>query len=474
MLHGASLRIRPLGIVAAFTVLICVVAATPGVALSAESTRVKPVKTIRNGRGLVFEPRGVEASRILRASLVRKGKRKGLNPAVVQRAITANGKLRIKLPRMWIAVSRNYGHRKIRHKRKRIARSTRLLIKTRERHPPSPANPPAAGDQLRVGLVANAQGWDMSSQEILNGIEPTGARWLREEFSWAEIEPRNNSWHWSRYDNLLIEAAARNMRILPVLIDTPSWAGSSWNQIPDNPSAFSKYTAAVVGRYGPGGTFWQAHPEIASYAPDYFEIWNEPYLRYFSAGGVNPGRYARLVKATSIAGREANPQAKFLLAGEQTPPGDKRHTFVDDMYAAVPDLNAYFDAVAVHPYSGSSAPDHRRGGWGFPRVADIRQTFVEHGAESKPLWITEVGWSTCPKDPRYCTSEKKQAAYLSEMFALLRTKYASYIKAVFVYRSIDIDSKRSDKEGWFGLERLNGSRKPAFDVFRKAAKAGDS
>ena len=60
------------------------------------------------------------------------------------------------------------------------------------------------------------------------------------------------------------------------------------------------------------------------------------------------------------------------------------------------------------------------------------------------------------------------------MFALLRTKYASYIKAVFVYRSIDINSKRSDKEGWFGLERLNGSRKPAFDVFRKAAKAGDS
>ena len=47
----------------------------------------------------------------------------------------------------------------------------------------------------------------MSSQTVLNETEPTGARWLREEFSWAEIEPRNHSWQWGRYDHLMIEAA---------------------------------------------------------------------------------------------------------------------------------------------------------------------------------------------------------------------------------------------------------------------------
>ena len=312
----------------------------------------------------------------------------------------------------------------------------------------------------------------MSSQTVLNETEPTGARWLREEFSWSEIEPQNDSWQWDRYDHLMLEAAERNMRVLPVLFDTPKWAGSAWNEIPSNPAEFSQYAAKVAERYGPDGTFWQAHPEIASYAPDYFEIWNEPYSRYFSAGGVHPGRYARLVEAAATAGREANPRAKFLLAGEQTPAGDKLHHYIDDMYAAVPDLNSYFDAVAVHPYGGSSAPDRRRGGWGFPRISDIRQTFVDHGAASKPLWITEVGWSTCPRDPRYCTSERDQAKYLSEMFTLLSTKYASYVKAVFVYRSIDINSKRSDKEGWFGLERMDGSHKPAFAVFRAAATAG--
>ena len=150
----------------------------------------------------------------------------------------------------------------------------------------------------------------MSSQTVLNETEPTGARWLREEFSWPEIEPQNDSWQWDRYDHLMIEAAERNMRVLPVLFDTPKWAGSAWNEIPSNPAEFSQYAAKVAERYGPDGTFWQAHPEIASYAPDYFEIWNEPYSRYFSAGGVHPGRYARLVEAAATAGREANPSSE--------------------------------------------------------------------------------------------------------------------------------------------------------------------
>jgi hypothetical protein len=474
MRNDASLRVHPLLAIAAAVVLAASLAATgpaAEIAFGSQSTRLKPAKTVRNARALVFDLRGVDASRLARATLVHKGKRKGLNPAAVRRA-AARGKITTTVPRSWIPAAAHRKHRTIRRKRQRIARSTRLQIMLHRRHSPSPPDPPTVSDQLRVGLVANAQGWDMSSQTVLNETEPTGARWLREEFSWSEIEPQDDSWQWSRYDHLMLEAADRNMRVLPVLIDTPKWAGPAWNSIPSDPAAFAQYAAKVTERYGPDGTFWQAHPEIASYAPDYFEIWNEPYLRYFSAGGVHPGRYARLVEAAATAGREANPSAKFLLAGEQTPAGDELHHFIDDMYAAVPDLNAYFDAVAVHPYGGSSAPDRRRGGWGFPRIAGIHRTFADHGAGDKPLWITEVGWSTCPKDPRYCTSERKQAAYLSEMFTLLSTKYADYVRAVFVYRSIDINSKRSDKEGWFGLERLDGSHKPAFHVFREAAEAG--
>ncbi len=100
----------------------------------------------------------------------------------------------------------------------------------------------------------------MNSQAVLDATEPTGAKWLREDFNWSTIEPQNNSWQWSRYDHLLIEAAARNMRVLPMLIDTPSWAGSAWNDIPSDPSEFAQYAAKVAERYGPGGIFWQGPP----------------------------------------------------------------------------------------------------------------------------------------------------------------------------------------------------------------------
>jgi hypothetical protein len=332
--------------------------------------------------------------------------------------------------------------------------------------PPPDDVPPAEG--LRVGLVTNAQGHDMSSSTVLDKAEPTGAKWLREDFDWNAIEPQDDAWSWSRYDNLLIEAAKRDVRILPVLMGTPSWAGSAWNEIPANPAEYAEYTAKVVERYGPGGSFWQANPDIATFAPEYFELWNEPYLDEFSAGNVDPGRYARLVKAAASAGHSSNSQARYLLAAEQAPSGE-RHTFIDGMYSAVPDLNSYFDAVAVHPYSGSSSPDDPRDGWGFSRLADVRAKFVDHGAQDKPLWITEIGWSTCPQDTRYCTSEQNQAAYLARMFELLGTTYSGYVRAAFVYCRTDLNDHPAEAYGWYGLQRLDGSHKPAYDVFRQAA-----
>ena len=436
----------------------------------AGAAKLRPAKTLRDGRAMVFKPRhSLATDRVTRVRLIHHGRRKGLSVGAFRSALQRRGKVITKVPKSWVPHASTRKPRVVRHKRKLIARRTKLEVSIGQAERPAPAAAIPSG--LRVGLVTNAQGWGTNSQSILDQTTPLGVHWLREDFQWSTIEPSNDSWDFSRYDHLLLEAAARNIRILPVLIDTPRWAGASWNTIPADPAQYADYVAKVTGRYGPGGSFWQAHPEVASFAPDYFELWNEPYLSAFSAGGVDAGRYAKLVRAASTAGRAANPQAKFLLAAEQTPAGDARHTFIDDMYAAVPDLNSYFDAVAVHPYPGSSAPDDPRGGWGFPRLADIHQKLVDHGASDKPLWLTEIGWSTCPASPDYCTTEANQAAYIAQMFTLLSTKYSSYVGAVFLYHRTDLNSNPSDKEGWFGLERLDGSHKPAFDVVRAAAAA---
>jgi exo-beta-1,3-glucanase (GH17 family) len=143
------------------------------------------------------------------------------------------------------------------------------------------------------------------------------------------------------------------------------------------------------------------------------------------------------------------------------------------MFDAVPDLARWFDGVAVHPYTttdspSSYTPDDPRGD--FRRIENIRQEFAAHGAGSKPFWITEVGWSTCPGDPDSCVSDKKQAAFLAAMFNIVKSDYSSWVQAVFPYNYRDGNEDNvSDKEAWFGLIRRTGEPKPAWNVLRAAA-----
>jgi hypothetical protein len=268
--------------------------------------------------------------------------------------------------------------------------------------------------------------------------------------------------------------------VLPGLMDTPSWAGRNWSTIPADPSEYAQFTAKVVERYGPGGIFWQQHPELdSSTAPVFFEIWNEPYYGFFSDGDADPGRYARLYRAAAAAGRAANPSAKFLIEADVSATDDwsEWHNWITAMFDAVPDLGGYIDAVAVHPYVGSRKPpsawdpgtDYAR--YEFPRMAEIRREVADNGVPGTRLWITEVGWSTCVGDSN-CVSEAKQADYLQEMFEMLDTAAYNYVDAVFYYHRSDLDyGDPANKEGFFGLQRLDGSHKPAFDVFRARALA---
>ena len=95
------------------------------IAFGAHSSRLKPAKTIRNGRVLVFEPSTVDAAGLTRATLAHAGKRKGLNPAAVQRSLNRTGTAHIQDPTALDSGGRAHRkHRAIRRPaRKRIARA---------------------------------------------------------------------------------------------------------------------------------------------------------------------------------------------------------------------------------------------------------------------------------------------------------------------------------------------------------------
>jgi hypothetical protein len=65
-------------------------------------------------------------------------------------------------------------------------------------------------------------------------------------------------------------------------------------------------------------------------------------------------------------------------------------------------------------------------------------------------------------------TERQQADYLARFFQQVTTQWSSYVDAVFVYHLNDLGSgDPNDKEGWFGLTRRDGSKKPAYRVIQQ-------
>ena len=337
---------------------------------------------------------------------------------------------------------------------------------------PAPTAPTSGG--LIVGLDASVMGWTDMTGRMNQVVSQTHPKWMRQEFDWSQIEPSRGVYNFSSYDQFMLLNAQNGVHVLPMLMDTPSWEGPSWSTIPSDPTDYAAFVAAIVNRYGPHGSFWTAHPSLAGYAVQTFEIWNEPYYDTFNNGNYDPGTYARLVKAAVIAGRAADSGARFLLAADNqgTTVNSTWVWWVDALYQAVPDLNNYFDGVAVHPYGSDltnltiPTPGVAYDGYDqVRRLESIRQQFVSHGASDKPLWITEIGWPTCSSGSSRCTTAAGQAADLTTLFNYARTSWQSYVQAIFVYGCQDNGSDSSNPENDYGLVDYNGNAKPALSVF---------
>jgi hypothetical protein len=325
-----------------------------------------------------------------------------------------------------------------------------------------------------VGIDANTFNSDLTRDQA--AIRRLGIHDLREQVRWDVVEPHRGQWDFTSYDRRFAISARDGVRILPLLYGTARWDARSPDRLPQHAAAWARFTARVVARYGPGGSFWRAHPELdAGLAPRAFELWNEPFYGRFSVGGIDARRYAKLTAAAARAGRAANPRARFLVAGEtryDAGNGSVRD-WMTDLWAAVPDLGALVDGIAVHPYTlGSPLAVTAHARDDFRRIDEIRVAAQASSGRALPLWITEVGWSTCKERPD-CVSEAIQARYTAELFRLLRTRYAGRVAAAYLYgwRSQG-GAGASDREGFFGILRADGSRKPSWDALRQAARAG--
>jgi hypothetical protein len=328
-------------------------------------------------------------------------------------------------------------------------RSARLLVtdEVLQSAPRTTIQAASVQQPFRWGVTANTYGRGSGGPAEQDRVKGAGIGWLREEFNHSPN---------AAIDFVIAEAARRGLRVLPLL--------QTGSTLPADVDAYAAMVAAHVRRYGPSGEFWAEHPELnAALAPAYFEIYNEPYGDWY--GPVEPGRYARVLRAAVTRGREANPAARYLMAVDRTP-GGARKTWIDDLYAAEPNLNAYFDAVAVHPYAVGRAPDEPNDPWGFGRIADARRVLESHGAGAKPFWITEVGWTTCSQDPEGCVTEAEQAQYMEQAAELVRTRY-QFVEALFFYHWRLDERDASNSEHFYGILHNDLTPKPAYHALRR-------
>ncbi|MCW2988521.1 MAG: hypothetical protein JWM24_1459 [Solirubrobacterales bacterium] len=300
------------------------------------------------------------------------------------------------------------------------------------------------------------------SQEQFQRLQRGGVDSTRIAIDWGGVQPsRGGAFNWSGTDGVVAKAANAGIELLPFLNGAPSWAVPAvWvpgsNHTVKAPShlpaagasatAWSNFVKGAVARYGPNGSFWAENPAVPKHPIRTWQIWNEPNFKYFVAK-PNPAEYGRLVKLSYTALKSSDAGAKLLLGGMfSRPKGGKSKKekpkrayfasdFLEQMYETTAGVKARFNGVALHPYTGKYQEL-------TPEIEEVRDVEKAHGDAAKPLWITELGWSSQPPpaNPQLNIFAKGPAGQASELkgaFALLSSMQAKWKLQRVYWFSVD-------------------------------------
>ena len=329
----------------------------------------------------------------------------------------------------------------------------------------------ASGYVGHVGMNSNGFWFGPDdATDAYSRLADAGVTQVREDFNWNATEPQQGNFDWSHGDSLMTASSRTGVEVLGILDYSASWASSDpsggQQYAPRNNAEYAAFARAVVRRYSAGGTFWSQHPELNPQPLTAVEIWNEPWGWWSWRSGPNPGAYAGMARAAAEAVHAANPAVKVVMEATllQVRQDGASAGWIDRVLAAQPTLKDLVDVFSIHPYpypfNNGPKVDHADPHWDYQQVALVRQTTVALGAR-KPIWITEVGWSTAPSADGGVT-ESQQSTYIHDAIVRAFTDWP-YVERVYLYSDDSDGSNRSDLQAWFGLFHSNGSPKPAWN-----------
>lgn len=239
-------------------------------------------------------------------------------------------------------------------------------------------------------------------------LQQAGFRWIRQEFTWEDIEihgkgdfedRRNDPVRsaWDKYDHIVGLAEKYGMQVIARLSNPPAWTRALTNTIgtrapPDDVRDYGDFVETVVRRY---------QGRISHY-----QIWNEPNVYpEWGEQAVDPAAYTELLCEGYRRAKAVDPNV-VILSGALAQTIDlsgrdlNDFIFLQRMYdAGAADC---FDIMSTNAYLLWSAPtDHRMRPLviNYGRTEYIRDVMVHNGDAHKPIWISEMNSNAVPTGP---------------------------------------------------------------------------
>lgn len=296
------------------------------------------------------------------------------------------------------------------------------------------------------------------------------------------LDPDDPAYDWTLYDRTANYAQQYGIKLVLSVWGTPRWAngGAGLRIAPRNPADLQRFVTAAARRYSGR---WLAEDGRGLPRVDHWLAWNEPNNPVFLAPQYKRVRgrfviwsartYAGICNAVVRGVNAARVASQKTACGVTGPRGNNNPRASRASVSPLAFLRAMkangakgFDAYAHHPYYGraSETPTTRPSARTAITLGNIdvliRELTRLYGR--KPVWITEYAYQTNPPDRLFGVSWVKQAAYLSQAFAIARRNPRIGMMLWFLLKD---DTFRN---GWqSGLMTPTLRKKPSFAAFAR-------
>lgn len=341
----------------------------------------------------------------------------------------------------------------------------------------------ASAQAATVGINTDIT-WGIPSSSVsqeVSLIHQAGVPWVRATIDLSGAEyygPQLNMSYLSGIDAAVQAARNAGLNVLLELDRTPYWASADPNKYTDssgglhwnpywtysNPQTYARVVSDVVSHYKAMGV-------------NDYELWNEPNNPSFWPSGVNAGGYVSLLKAAYPAVKAADPSATVVMAGLENDGSYPATSYLQQMYDA--GAKGSYDIANFHIYPGGDPTKCNLGSNGQPTVDsfclldELRSEMTQNG-DSSPVWVTELGWSTCTQS--WCVTPQQQASYITSAFGLLATSKYSYVQKAFVYQLRDLytDTSNTSWDSSLGVMGRDFTPKPAYAALQSLTSGSAS